>query len=561
MKVLFGNSIQQRITTLMLIISGVALLLSSSVFIINDFFSFRKNMVHDLSTLTQIIGENSSSALVFDDSISAENTLSALRAKTHIHSAILFTKEGEIFARFLRDTKGEIPSSIKPEKTGYRFEINTLLLFNDIVLHGERIGSILIQADLDELYSRLRRYGLMVLLVTMVAGGVVFLLARRLQRTISEPILHLSAVAKTVSEEKNYTVRATGEQRQDEFGILFTGFNEMLSQIQSRDNKLQEYQEHLEEQVSVRTALLTDMNIDLTAARDAALEATKIKSAFLANMSHELRTPLNAIIGYSEMLIEQLEDRRDETIIPDLNKIQGAGKHLLELISEILDISKIEAGKISLHLEIFDLYAMAKEVVQLMQPLMLTNKNSLVLLCPKEIGFFYGDLTKVRQTVLNLLSNASKFTEQGTITFEVGREIQDEAEQVLITVSDTGIGMTPEQTKKLFQAFVQADVSTTRKFGGTGLGLAISRHYCRMMGGDITVESELNNGSTFIVNLPVIPAGLRAVEEKKDEQMIPQDPQRGSQKNRRGGPSDRRESERARSVGTEILQRNLLGGG
>jgi signal transduction histidine kinase len=562
----------------MMVISGVALLLASSAFIVNDFFSFRKNMVQDVSTLAQIIGENSSSALAFNDSIAAENTLSPLRAKPYIRAAVLFTKEGNLFALFLRDAKhsplpsqgrgpgrfetgnggGEdIPFFAQPEASGHRFDADTLLLFHDIFLDGEKIGSLLIQADLNELYDRLRRYGLMVLLIMMVSIGVVFLLSSRLQRTISEPILHLSKIAKTVSEEKSYTLRATGAHRQDEFGILFTGFNEMLSQIQSRDNKLQEYQEHLEEQVAVRTILLTQMNTQLTVARDTALEATRIKSAFLANMSHELRTPLNAIIGYSEMLMEQLEDRHDEGIIPDLNKIQGAGRHLLEMINEILDISKIEAGKMALHLETFNLYTLTRDVASMVQPLILKNENHLVLDCSEAIGFFHGDLTKVRQTVLNLLGNAGKFTEQGTITFRIHRETGPQEEAVLFTVSDTGIGMTPEQMDRLFQAFVQADSSTTRKFGGTGLGLAICRHYCQMMGGDITAESEPGKGSTFVVKLPVLAIDPQTVQSLKKEEGAAQDSRRTGPRDRRRGIPDRRRSERARLVEVEVPQKRI----
>jgi GAF domain-containing protein/DNA-binding response OmpR family regulator len=230
--------------------------------------------------------------------------------------------------------------------------------------------------------------------------------------------------------------------------------------------------------------------------------ASRYKSEFLANMSHELRTPLNAIIGYSEMLQEEAEDLGYEDFTPDLQKIQFAGKHLLALINDILDLSKIEAGRMDLFLETFDLPSMVQEAVTTIQPLVEKNRNTLTVHCADNLGTIQADLTKVRQSLFNLLSNACKFTEQGTITLAVSRETVDGAAWVTLRVTDTGIGMTPEQTGRLFQAFTQADASTTRQYGGTGLGLTITRHFCRMMGGDITVESALGQGSTFTIRLP-----------------------------------------------------------
>ncbi|QZZ19186.1 response regulator [Leptothermofonsia sichuanensis E412] len=259
---------------------------------------------------------------------------------------------------------------------------------------------------------------------------------------------------------------------------------------------------------------------ELFKAKESAEAASRAKSQFLANMSHELRTPLNAIIGYSEMLQEDALDMGYEDIIPDLEKIHGAGKHLLGLINDILDISKIEAGKMDLYLETFHVSDVIDEVRATIQPLIEKNGNTLIIRCADDLDTMHADLTKVRQTLLNLLSNASKFTEHGTITLTVAKErIEDEGPEaggrngatdspfstpaITFTVADTGIGMSQEQMAKLFQAFTQADASTTRKYGGSGLGLAISRRFCQMMGGDITVKSEPGKGSTFTVYLPV----------------------------------------------------------
>ena len=235
-------------------------------------------------------------------------------------------------------------------------------------------------------------------------------------------------------------------------------------------------------------------------ARDAAESANRTKSAFLANMSHELRTPMNAIIGYSEMLIEEAEDLKVEGFAPDLNKIRSAGKHLLSLINDILDLSKIEAGKMTLFIEEFEVAAMIRDVVSTIQPLVEKNGNTLAVSVSPECGRMRADMTKVRQTLFNLLSNAAKFTDKGTIRLDASRAA--DTGRVIFEVADTGIGMTDAQLGRLFQAFTQADDSTTKKYGGTGLGLVISRKFCQLMGGDITARSAHGKGTTFRVDLP-----------------------------------------------------------
>ncbi|WP_170328563.1 response regulator [Ruegeria arenilitoris] len=241
---------------------------------------------------------------------------------------------------------------------------------------------------------------------------------------------------------------------------------------------------------------------ELRVAKDIAETANKTKSTFLANMSHELRTPLNAIIGYSELMLEEAIDQNDEANLGDLTKIQSAGKHLLALINDILDLSKIEAGKMEFDLEPFDVFQMIKDVSTTVQPLAEKNRNRLEVACPEDVGEMVCDLTKVRQALLNLLSNACKFTENGRITLSVRRSA--EADQLEFAVADQGIGMSPEQVDKVFEAFTQADSSTTRNYGGTGLGLSITKVFCEQLGGDIHCASSLGEGSTFTIRLPSI---------------------------------------------------------
>jgi signal transduction histidine kinase/DNA-binding response OmpR family regulator len=231
--------------------------------------------------------------------------------------------------------------------------------------------------------------------------------------------------------------------------------------------------------------------------------ASQHKSTFLANMSHELRTPLNAVIGYSEMLQEDAVDLGADGLVPDLKKVNAAGKHLLELINSILDLSKIEAGKMELQLEDFGVSHMVEEISAMIQPLAEKNGNRLEVACDAATGTMHADLTKVRQVLFNLLSNACKFTERGAVSLAVHREGTGDDAWLHFSVSDTGIGLSTEQLGRLFQEFSQADADTTRKYGGTGLGLALSRRLCRLMGGDVTVTSEPGKGSTFTVRLPV----------------------------------------------------------
>ena len=284
---------------------------------------------------------------------------------------------------------------------------------------------------------------------------------------------------------------------------------ETLAETQQANAALRDSERSLERKVHERTAQLEEKNTalehsqrELAEARDEAVAASRTKSAFLANMSHELRTPLNAIIGYSEMLREEAEDAGHEALVPDLNKMAGAGRHLLGLINNVLDLSKIEAGRMELFAERFDVAEVLEGIASTVRPLVDKNANRLVVDLATDLGTMCSDVTKVRQILFNLISNASKFTHQGELRLAAQPIERDGARWLEFSVSDSGIGMTPEQLDRVFEAFTQADASTTREFGGTGLGLAITRTFCEMLGGEIVATSAVGRGSEFVVRLP-----------------------------------------------------------
>jgi signal transduction histidine kinase len=276
---------------------------------------------------------------------------------------------------------------------------------------------------------------------------------------------------------------------------LLQARNELEQRVEARTAELQKAKQQAEQAQQIAE----EAKMKAEQAQQMAENANRTKSQFMANMSHELRTPLNAIIGYSEMLQEEAEDLEQEDCSSDLQKVQSAGKHLLELINNILDLSKIEAGKMDLHFETFELLELLDEITATIQPVVTKKTNILKAIFDENLGKMHIDLTKLRQILLNLLSNAAKFTENGSIRLEVKRD----GEWINFEVADNGIGMTKEQEKKIFQSFTQADSSTTRRYGGTGLGLAISKQFTEMMGGTIWVESEFGHGSIFMLSLPI----------------------------------------------------------
>jgi signal transduction histidine kinase/CheY-like chemotaxis protein len=426
-------------------------------------------------------------------------SLQFLEKEPEIVVAAIYSTENRLVAKYIKTGSSEfIPP---PQRFSNLFSINDrTVILSPIRANDQRVvGTLLIKADpsivQDARVGNLVRGAGGILLISTLFALIV---AYFLQGRISKPITSLAHAAREVADRQDFSVRVP-QTSSDEIGVLIGSFNLMLTTIQQRSADLEATRRSLEESNSNLEKKVLERTAELGSALMTVREASHAKSSFLAKMSHELRTPLNAIIGYSELLSE---DSTDAAVKEDLSKILSAARHLLGLINDVLDLSKIEAGKMDLYIEPLDLWTIVQEIAGIVAPLCEKHKNTLIVECPDSIGVVHADATKLRQILLNLLSNASKFTEAGKVTMKGTRASVDGEDWIQIDISDTGIGMTAEQMGRLFQAFTQADPSTSSKYGGTGLGLAICRQFARIMGGEVTVSSVHGQGSTFTFRMP-----------------------------------------------------------
>ncbi len=510
-----------RLTLLITGVSAVTLGLSLAGYIALEYLRFRQELTIRTQATERFYAASATAALQADRQATGFS-LRALEAESMIAAAALYSPNNKLLAKYLRAGADEYIPLPRSQRL-WDLVNDELITFRPLIVNGELLGTLYLKASSPEE----ARERLLVPLRGMAAlflGSILiaFFVSRVLQRSISEPIIKLADAARHIAADRDFTVRVNLESS-GESAVLIQAFNGMIETIQERDAELNvAYQkaEQAREKLAVTNAMLAETNrtlevkvLERTAkleeAMTAAKEANKAKSAFLAKMSHELRTPMNAIIGYSEILLEDAEDGGDTAMADDLKKILSAARHLLGLINDVLDLSKIEAGRMDLYVEKFDPVVMIGEVASTIQPLIDKNHNRLVVDCGENLGHISADLTKLRQVLFNLLSNASKFTHEGTITLAT-RRLTDGADRFEFKVTDTGIGMTPEQLGKLFEAFSQAEASTAAKYGGTGLGLAISRQFARLMGGDVTVTSVAGQGTTFTVVVPAIVDAAKA---------------------------------------------------
>ncbi len=485
-----------KLTLLILLVCTISLGVSFVGFYLYDGIRFRDELERRIESTKRLLLENAATS--FERNPEAiKFPVQMLTAEREIVAAAIYSADGRLLAKYIKEGSSEfIPP---PQRFQNLFNTDRTIVLAPIRKGNVTLGTLFIKADPSivsdaHVGNLVRGAGGILLISTLFALVVAYFLQGR----ISKPITLLASAARTVAERQDYTVRVP-QSSTDEIGTLIASFNSMLGTIEQRSADLQaakisveEANKNLEKKVQERTA-------ELGSALMTAREASHAKSSFLAKMSHELRTPLNAIIGYSELLSE---DSEEEHVKSDLNKILSAARHLLGLINDVLDLSKIEAGKMDLYIEPLDLWTVIQEIKGIIAPLCDKQGNALVVECSENIGTISADATKLRQILLNLLSNANKFTESGRVIFKVTRAPLAGEDWLQIDISDTGIGMTQEQIGRLFQAFTQADASTASKYGGTGLGLAICRQFARIMGGEVTVTSESGKGSTFTLRMP-----------------------------------------------------------
>ena len=521
-----NKPIKSKLMALVLLTCGAALVLACGTIAIYETVMVRESKLRELKLLADLIGANSAVALSFKDAQAANETLDALKRDPDVVTGRIYDKDGTPFATYLRaGTNSTTIPRIAPVE-GSSFGGGALHLTRAIFVNGKQTGSVYLELQLSELNLRLVRYALILSVVLLVSLGFAFLLASRLQRTISGPILELAQHAGSIRQGADYSIGDVKGSYQ-EIGLLIDSFDGMLSAINQRDAELRHHREHLEEEVAAQTLELRTANAQLAHAKEIAENSKKVaeaasraKGEFLANMSHEIRTPMNGILGMTELAMEtELTSTQREY----LSVVKSSADGLLCLINDILDFSKIEAGKLTLDPHLFPLH---KVIADVMKGLSLrAHQKGLELAFDLDSSIperLIGDAGRLRQIITNLVGNAIKFTENGEVLLTVKPQAEPHGSNVTLcfAVEDTGIGISADKLSSIFEAFEQADNSTTRLYGGTGLGLSISKKLVELMEGRLAVESHQGMGSRFSFTVKLGLAGKLGKEAMPDPEVL-----------------------------------------